>query len=226
MWNVRDMTKIKIAMPNGYVSQNVTQKLVTAIPITFVNVIAIASQYSWAHDHLPSWHSIGQFIFAAGLESIAVYLSYMAYNAERKNDSAFKLKLSSYIYGAMIGIINYQHWALPNWHPTTLAIVVALASITSPILWSIYSRSISRSMLINRGLVEPHQIRIGSSRWFWHPINSWRVVRMATWTGQINVSKAIQEWEETRVISEDNIKDNKIKNISRKAVGLAREEIT
>lgn len=221
MWNIRDMTKIRIAMPNGYVPQNMAQNLITAIPITFVNVIAIASQYSWAHDNLKSWHSVGQLIFAIGLESIAVYLSYMAYNAEKRNDSAFRLKLSSYIYGALIATINYQHWA-HNWHPTTLAIVVALASISSPILWSVYSRSISRTILMGRGMVEAHALRLGATRWLWHPVMAFRIMRMATWTGQSNIAKALTEFED----ESQTVKQNKLKNVSRKVVGLAREEIT
>jgi hypothetical protein len=41
------------------------------------------------------------------------------------------------------------------------------------------------------GLVEPHAVRLGSTRWMWHPLRSARVMWHATWEGTNDVRQAL-----------------------------------
>jgi hypothetical protein len=163
---------------------------VTALPIVAVNGVATIGQFVWAHANVTSWHIGGQILIAVALESIALFFAYHAYLAEKANDSALRLKLAAYGFGLFIGVINYSHWAI-NWRPTTAAVVVGTMSASSPWLWSTYSRRVSRNVLMSRGLIEEHALKLGFTRWLWHPYNSFKLMRMATWLGENHVTKAI-----------------------------------
>lgn len=170
-------------------------KAAIASPLVLVNLVAFSGQYGFAHDHLKSWGILGDAVFAIALESIALFLSYEAFLAETRNDSAMRLKLMSYLYGFMVGTINYSHWAY-NWHPNAIAIVVGMMSVSSPILWGIYSRSVSRVVLLSQGLIDPHALRLGATRWMFHPIRSFQVMHHATWLGINTPDKAIKSYED------------------------------
>jgi hypothetical protein len=64
-------------------------------------------------------------------------------------------------------------------------------SLSSPWLWSVHSRRASRDALKARGLIEPHAVRLGATRWTWHPLRSSRVMFRATWEGESDPAKAI-----------------------------------
>lgn len=176
------------------ISTEVMHRTVAAFPICLVNGVAVIGQLSWAHDHLQAWHTAGQILFAFALESIALFLSYSAYLAEKENDSALRLKMASYMIGFGVGILNYNHFS-NDWHPTAVAIVVGMMSSLSPMLWAVYSRRVSRPILAKNGLIDEHALRLGASRWFWHPIRSAQVMYMATWIGENKVSRAIAIYE-------------------------------
>lgn len=162
-----------------------------AVPNLLVNATAFSAQYSFFRSHL-HWISPGQVMAALALESIAVYLAFHAHVAQLANDSAFRLKAGSYGMGAVIAAINYSHYAGPNWRPTVIAVVMALMSGSSPWLWSIHSRRASRDKLLERGLLDEHAVRLGATRWTWHPILSVRVMRRATWIGETDPKRAIR----------------------------------
>jgi len=176
-----------------------SNRIITAFPLLMVNIVAFSGQLSWAHDNLKSWHTIGQFAFALSLESVAIFLAYNAYLCEKRNDSAFRLKIASYIFALVVAGINYSHFAKPWDKPNAVAVVVGIMSAASPWLWGIYSRSVSRSILFSRNLIEEHGLRLGATRWVWHPIRSAKVMYMATWIGgdMNRPGKAIHAWEES-----------------------------
>lgn len=177
-----------------YVDKDWLQRVITALPIGLVNTVAVIGQLSWAHDHLKAWGPAGQFLFAGSLESIALFLSYFAYLAEKSNDSALRMKLASYLIGLLVGLLNFSHFS-PHWKPTAVGIVVGGMSSLSPWLWAAYSRRVSRTILAANGLIETHALRLGASRWLWHPIRSARVMYRATWTGESRIGKAIAAYE-------------------------------
>jgi hypothetical protein len=87
--------------------------------------------------------------------------------------------------------MNYSHYAAPGWRPTFAAVAVGLMSASSPWLWAAYSRRVSRGRLMASGLVEPHALRLGATRWAWHAWRSARVMHRATWTGETDPAEAI-----------------------------------
>jgi hypothetical protein len=132
--------------------------LAAAIPVVLVNAVAFAGQLAFLHEHLP-WPLLGQVMMAVALESIAVYLAFHAHAAQLANDSALRLRLASYGFAAVIGAMNYSHYAGPGWRPTFPAVAVGLMSASSPWLWAIHSRRVSRDALLASGLIEPHALR-------------------------------------------------------------------
>jgi hypothetical protein len=107
------------------------------------------------------------------------------------NDSALRLRLAAYGFALVIAAMNYSHYAGPGWSPTFAAVAVALCSAASPWLWGIHTRRVSRDRLMAAGLIEPHALRLGMTRWAWHPIRSAKVMFHATWKGTTDPAEAI-----------------------------------
>jgi len=169
-------------------SRNARRVAVAAVPVVLVNVVAFAGQLSyWAGVLVPAL----AVVVAAALELIAVYVAYHAHLAQLANDSALRLRFAAYAIAAVIGALNYSHWCAPHWRPTPVAIVFALCSVLSPWLWGIHTRRASRDALMARKLIEPHALRLGATRWAWHPYRSARVMRAATWDGVTDPAEAI-----------------------------------
>jgi hypothetical protein len=164
--------------------------VMAAVPVVLDNAVAFAGQLAFLRDHLP-WPLAGQIMMAAALESVAVYLAYHAHVAALANDSALRLRLAAYGFAAVIATMNYSHYAGPGWRPTFAAVAVALCSAASPWLWGVHSRRASRDQLLAAGLVEPHALRLGATRWLWHPVRSARVMYHATWAGVTDPREAI-----------------------------------
>jgi hypothetical protein len=165
-----------------------------AVPLLLVNAVAFSGQLAFLRTHLP-WPLPGQVIMAVALESVAVFLALHAHVAALANDSAMRLRLASYAFGAVIGAMNYSHYAVPGWRPTFPAVAVGLMSASSPWLWAVHSRRASRDQMMAAGLIEGHALRLGSTRWLWHPVRSARVMYHATWTGITDPREAITGWE-------------------------------
>jgi hypothetical protein len=187
------------AVKTGWWSRRVTPALraifahrgwLAAIPVILVNAVAFSGQLAFLRHHLP-WTPAGQVLVAVTLESVAVYLAWQAHLALAADDSALRLRLSAYGFAAVIGVMNYSHWMAPHWRPTFTAVTFGLMSVSSPWLWSVHSRRASRDALKARGLIEPHAVRLGATRWTWHPVRSWRVMFRATWQGENDPAAAI-----------------------------------
>lgn len=161
-----------------------------AAPVVLVNVVAFAGQLAFLREHLP-WVPAGQVLMAVTLETIAVYLAWQAHLAQLANDSALRLRLAAYGFALLIAAMNYSHYAGPRWSPTFVAVAVALCSAASPWLWGIHTRRTSRDALMAQKLIEPHALRLGATRWAWHPYRSARVMWAATWQGATDPAKAI-----------------------------------
>lgn len=164
--------------------------IAAAVPVVLVNVVAFAGQLAFLREHLP-WPPAGQVMVALALESVAIYLAWHAHLAQLANDSALRLRLVAYGFALLIASANYSHYAAPGWRPTFAAVAVALCSAISPFLWGVYSRRVSRDRLIAQGLIEPHALRLGMTRWTWHPYRSARVMWLATWEGTTDPAQAL-----------------------------------
>jgi hypothetical protein len=154
-----------------------------------VNTVAFIGQYGYASEHF-GWDKPGDILYAATIESIAVTVAAHAHQSQKNNDSALRTKLASYALGAVVGALNYSHFSV-HWHPTAKAVSLGLLSALSPWLWSMFSRRVSRDLFMERGLLEGRAVKLGATRWFWHPLGSFRAMRWATWIGEQNPSAAI-----------------------------------
>ena len=161
-----------------------------AVPVVLVNAVAFAGQLAFLRTHLP-WTPAGQVLVAITLESVAVYLAWQAHLALAADDSALRLRLAAYGFAAVIGVMNYSHWMASGWRPTFTAVTFGLMSVSSPWLWSVHSRRSSRDALKARGLIEPHAVRLGATRWTWHPLRSAKVMFRATWVAENDPAVAI-----------------------------------
>lgn len=163
---------------------------ITAVPLVLVNIVAFIGQFAFIHANIP-WGLPGQIIFAIALESVALYLAYMAGQALMSEDSAMGLRLASYAFALIIGFMNYSHWSGPGLHPTFEAVATGLMSLASPWLWSIYSRRQSRDMLFAKGLLSPRAVKLGFLRWVLWPRQSFFVFRRAAWSGLNEITEAL-----------------------------------
>lgn len=161
-----------------------------AVPVVLVNAVAFAGQMAFLRTHLP-WPLPGQVLVAVTLESVAVYLAWQAHLALSADDSALRLRLAAYAFAAVIGAMNYSHYMAAHWQPTFAAATFGLMSCSSPWLWSVHSRRVSRDALKASDQLEPHAVRLGMTRWAWHPVLSYRVMRLATWEGENRPKAAI-----------------------------------
>jgi hypothetical protein len=166
---------------------------VAAVPVILVNAVAFGAQLGFWRAHLAV---TGEAVLvAAALESIAVYLAWQAHLAQLADDSALRLRLAAYGMALLIGALNYSHFMGPGWRPTVAAVTFGMMSAISPWLWSVHSRRASRDRLKAAGLIEPHAVRLGATRWAWHPVRSVRVMSAATWAGETDPVKAIAVWQ-------------------------------
>jgi hypothetical protein len=161
-----------------------------AVPIVLVNAVAFCGQMAFLRVHLP-WPLAGQVLVAVTLESVAVYLAWQAHLALVAGDSALRLRLAAYGFALVIGVMNYSHWMAPHWRPTFAAVTFGLMSVSSPWLWSVHSRRVSRDALLATGDLEKHAVRLGMTRWLWHPVRAVRVMSWATWHGVTKPGEAI-----------------------------------
>lgn len=179
----------------GKRQQKTRRAYLAATPIVLCNAVAVTGQFLFARTHLPTWGLPGDLLFAGALESIAVYLAYSAHEAQLADDSSLRLRLASYLYGLMIGAINYGHYASFQ-HPNSEAIAVGLMSASSPWLWAIFTRRMSRDALRRQGLIEGHAVRLGATRTLWHPVRSVQALWLATWHGETDPQAAIALYED------------------------------
>jgi hypothetical protein len=177
-----------------------------AIPIIAVNFVAFFGQLSFFQANrvievsaqpvtIPLAVAV---IVALALESIAVYLAWQAHIARKAHDSALRLRLAAYLVALVIGAVNYSHFCAPHWRPTAFAVVFALASVISPALWGVHSNRESRDDLKAQDLIEDHGVRLGLTRWFWHPWRSLMVQSLAAWAGENRPAAAIALYETRR----------------------------
>jgi len=191
------MTTADAATPRWYKTpeaHRAARGTLAAIPVVLVNAVAFIGQYGFLRQHLP-WIVPGVVMFAVALESIAIYLAWHAHMAQLANDSSARLRLASYSIALVIGAMNYSHYMRPDGAPTVAAVGLGLMSAISPWLWGIHSRRASRDKLMERGLIEEHAVRLGATRWSWHPWLSFKAMRGATWTGETSPATVIASVE-------------------------------
>jgi hypothetical protein len=178
---------------------NKRRLIVAAVPIILVNIIAFSGQLAFLREHL-SWPLPGVIMFAAALESIALYLAFMSHEALMAEDASFRLRMGSYAVAFTVGLMNYSHYSPHG--PTFIGLATGFMSAASPALWGIYSRRNSRDALKAKGLIESRTVKFGGARWFWWPIRTFPVFRHAVWTGETDPAAAVAQYESERAATE------------------------
>jgi hypothetical protein len=179
----------------------ISRRLVLLVPLVLVNAVAVWGQAGWAYNHItdPSWDPRFRwalaFGFAAAVESIGVYLAWEAHSALMAGQSAGMLRGGSYAVGVLVGLLNYAHFAGDSYTPNPQAITFGLLSAISPWLWAIRSRSMNRDRLDELDMVDERGLKLSTSRKFWHPIRSIRVISWAAWAGVTKPAEAVARWE-------------------------------
>src|SRR5690606_33069174 len=168
---------------------------VLVAPLVLVNAAAIFGQVQWAAGHLTGGNYYGAALFALTLESIAVYLAYEAHAALISGDASFRLRAASYLAAGVVGTLNYSHFAVDNFAPTTAAVAFGGLSTISPWLWSIRSRSLRRDQLRAAGLIDPRSAHFAAAKWVNFPIRTLRAYR---WSVDHGVQEERAAWEAYR----------------------------
>lgn len=167
--------------------------VIASIPVLLVNTIAVTGQFLFIHDDW-GWPIVFAVLAAIAVESIAVYLSYMHHAALIAEDAAYGLRLGSIGMGILAGLMNFSHYS-PHWEPTSKGVVLGVLSASSPILWNVYSRRVSRDDLKAKGMIEPRAVKLGMLRWLLFPRESYAVFRRAVWRREVMPDAAISAWE-------------------------------
>ena len=166
------------------------------VPVVLVNVFAVYGQAGWALDHLfskgPDAARIGLAVmFAVTVESVGVYLAAEAHFALMAGDAALRLRVAAGTVAALVGGLNYHHYA-PTLDPNTPAVTFAVMSAISPHLWAIRSRSLRRAELRAAGLIDARTVRFSVARWVLWFRPTWTAYRHAVWVGEQDPMKAIE----------------------------------
>jgi hypothetical protein len=165
------------------------------LPIFGCNGTAFTGQLFFFRDHAKSWPVIGVVLFAATMESIALYLASEAAERERKNVASFNVRMASYAFGLFVGVINYSHYANPDFRPTVFALIFGSMSALSPWLWAMYGRGQAYESQLESGLIEARGVKFAKIRWIMWPKETFGAMRLAAWTGERNPDNAIRDWE-------------------------------
>lgn len=170
--------------------------LALALPLVLTNGTAIGFQIAWGIDAL-TLPLVGAAGLALAVETIAVYLGYMALQAMLANEASLRLRLGSLAFGAAIGALQWTHWHGVDGKDGA-AILAAAASAISPWLWAIYSRARARERLRALGLVDQRAVRFSPLRWVLFPRQTYRAFRLAVWAGTVSPAEAIAALDATR----------------------------
>lgn len=174
-------------------------------PLALVNTVAMGGQFDWAVKNLTIGepYSFLRFlaagIYAAGAESIALFLQYYANRALRNGDAAGALYLAAFGVAGVVAYVNFSHYAihpkdgLPQ--PTAMAVIVAMCSLLSPWLWRIHSRAEYRDVLKERGEIDARLVRLDMARKVFHPIRSFMILWYASWERVSTPAEAVALYE-------------------------------
>lgn len=167
-------------------------------PLLLVNALAVYGQVAYAYDHIartgwPTPYRITLAVgFAAAIEAVALYVGWQAHASllEKAYAAARHRRVASYLLAALVGGINYAHWA-DGWKPTEAAVAFGLLSLLSPWLWGMHSRRMQHIQLVREALVDEAGAQFSSQRWRRFPIRTYRAV---SWSIEHNVRDPQHAW--------------------------------
>ena len=200
----------------------VAQRTVPYLPLVLVNTLAVFGQLGWGRANLDGGLLVAV-LFAATMESIALFLAYYANRALARRDSANGLYAAAFAVAGVVAWINYSHYAGPDHTPTATAVAFALCSLSSPWLWRIHSRAENRDLLKAAGEIDSRAVKLSLARKVWHPVKSFGVIRMAAWTGESNPAAAVAAWEAARADRKVRVTFERARKQARRAESDSKE---
>lgn len=167
-------------------------------PLLLVNALAVYGQVAYAYDHiaLSGWPTFYRVLlavgFAAAIEAVALYVGWQAHASllVKAYAAARWRRVASYLLAAVVGGINYAHWA-NGWTPTEAAIAFGLLSLLSPWLWGMHSRRVQHIQLVKEALIDEAGAQFSTKRWRRFPVRTYRAV---SWSIEHNVRDPQQAW--------------------------------
>lgn len=172
--------------------------LLLSLPLVLVNTTAVFGQSAWMYERAdaitadPRLRLAISVFFALSIETIGVYLAWMAHLALMEDQASALLRYASYGVGLVAAWLNWDHWSKLGY---SLAVALAILSAISPWLWAAYSRARNRTRLAGLELNDPRGVRLSTARKVCHPFLSWRVIRWASWAGVTVPADAVRGWE-------------------------------
>lgn len=179
-----------------------TAKLRPVLPLLLINGGAAYAQAAYAYAEIAptEWNAPSKVVFALAfalaLESIAVYVQWHAHDAllQRAHATAASLRRASWGIAAVVGAINYAHFAKKGWEPTAAAVAFALLSLLSPWLWGLHTRRAQHVQLLaeDANLIDEGGVEFSPQRRRAFPIRSWNAKRWSIDNGEQDPRRA---WE-------------------------------
>lgn len=217
-----------------------TSRFVPFLPLVLVNTMAVFGQLGWGRhnltqvgsspDDLARW--IIAALFAATLESIALFLAYYANRALDRGDSATALYLAAFTVAGIVAGVNYSHYASPEKisvlglvtipGPSAMAVVFAMCSVASPWLWRIKHRDANRNKLHALGVIDSKAVRLSMARKIFYPFRSFQVTRLAVWDGVTSPAEAVANWESVKAAKAARKAEDKAAKDAQKAQKATR----
>jgi hypothetical protein len=175
-------------------------KLRPVAPLIVVNATAMYGQIAVGYKELTDDGTPGMarfavaFLVAAAAELIANYVNWHAHDALLRKDgrTAGRLRRVAYLIAAVIGAVNYSHFADANMAPTAAAVVFGLMSASSPWLWGLHTRRAQHVQLTAEGRADTAGAVFSGERVRAFPIRAWQARR---WSIDHGVSDPLTAWD-------------------------------
>jgi hypothetical protein len=169
------------------------------VPLLIVNAAAVYGQVAYAFGEIapPGWPGAARLglavLFAAAVESVAVYVGWHAHDAllAGATATAARLRRASYAIAAAVAGVNYAHFAGPGMTPSAAAVAFGLLSLLSPWLWGLHTRRVQHVQLRDAGAVDGIGATFSAERVRAFPIRSWAARR---WSIDHNISDPVAAW--------------------------------
>ena len=169
------------------------------VPLLIVNSAAVYGQIAYAYTSIapPEWATSYRLalsvLFAAAVESIAVYVGWHAHDAllSGATATAARLRRASYLLAAAVAGINYAHFAAPGMRPTAAAAAFGLLSLLSPWLWGLHTRRAQHVQLLDAGVIDGIGATFSAERIRAFPFRAWAARR---WSIDHNISDPAAAW--------------------------------
>lgn len=170
------------------------------VPLFLVNAAAVYGQVAYAYERIAPavWNTASKLalavMFAAAIESIAVYVGWHAHDAllQKATATAARLRRASYVLAAIVGAINYAHFADGLTNPTAASIAFGLLSLLSPWLWGLHTRRAQHVRLTREGAVDATGATFSGERHRMFPIRAYKARR---WSVDNYVTDPRAAWE-------------------------------